>query len=123
MDGAGQGRSSPSSPSAAASACWSAGSSYGAEAFTLAGDRQRIDPARAGRDPAAPTSTAAWSRAPARAASGAEDARTAPPALLQKWFDPVDEGGWQAKTELMRMTRFEVGDLLRMPVRSAAATT
>jgi chemotaxis protein methyltransferase CheR len=56
-----------------------------------------------------------------RAGKGAfsvEDARTAPPALLKKWFDPVDEGGWQAKAELMRMTRFEVGDLLRMPVQA-----
>ena len=55
-----------------------------------------------------------------RARSGrfsADDARTAPPALLKKWFDPADEGGWQAKPELVRMTRFEVGDLLRMPVR------
>ena len=57
----------------------------------------------------------------ARARAGrfsAEDARTAPPALLKKWFDPADEGGWQAKPELMRMTRFEVGDLLRMPVQA-----
>jgi chemotaxis protein methyltransferase CheR len=96
--------------------CWSAGSSYGAEAFTLAAiaresvpnarveiqgtdlDRRMVDRARQGR-------------------FSAEDARTAPPALLKKWFDPVDEGGWQAKSELMRMTRFEVGDLLRMPVQ------
>jgi chemotaxis protein methyltransferase CheR len=33
---------------------------------------------------------------------------------------PADEGGWQAKPELMRMTRFEVGDLLRMPVRKGS---
>jgi chemotaxis protein methyltransferase CheR len=96
--------------------CWSAGSSYGAEAFTLAAvardsvpharveihgtdlDRRMVERARSGR-------------------FTAEDARTAPPALLKKWFDPVDEGGWQAKSELMRMTRFEVGDLLRMPVQ------
>ncbi len=96
--------------------CWSAGSSYGAEAFTLAAvardavprarveihgtdlDRRMVEKARIGR-------------------FTVEDARTAPPALLQKWFDAVDEGGWQAKTELVRMTRFEVGDLLRMPVQ------
>jgi chemotaxis protein methyltransferase CheR len=98
--------------------CWSAGSSYGAEAFTLAAiakdsipnarveiqgtdlDKRMVERARQGR-------------------FSAEDARTAPPALLKKWFDPVDEGGWQAKSELMRMTRFEVGDLLRMPVQAA----
>lgn len=97
--------------------CWSAGSSYGAEAFTLAAiakdsiplarveiqgtdlDRRMVERARTGR-------------------FTAEDARTAPPALLKKWFEPVDEGGWQAKAELMRMTRFEVGDLLRMPVQA-----
>jgi chemotaxis protein methyltransferase CheR len=97
--------------------CWSAGSSYGAEAFTLAAiaresipaahveiqgtdlDRRMVERARKGR-------------------FTAEDARTAPPALLKKWFDAVDEGGWQAKPELVRMTRFEVGDLLRMPVQA-----
>jgi chemotaxis protein methyltransferase CheR len=96
--------------------CWSAGSSYGAEAFTLAAvakdsvpgarveihgtdlDRRMVERARAGR-------------------FSVEDARTAPKALLQRWFVPADEGGWQAKPELMRMTRFDVGDLLRMPVR------
>jgi chemotaxis protein methyltransferase CheR len=95
--------------------CWSAGSSFGAEAFTLAAvahdaapdarleihgtdlDRRMVERARTGR-------------------FSAEDARTAPPALLKRWFDPVDEGGWQAKPELLRVTRFEVGDLLRMPV-------
>jgi chemotaxis protein methyltransferase CheR len=97
--------------------CWSAGSSYGAEAFTLAAvardsvprarveiqgtdlDRRMVERARTGR-------------------FTAEDARTAPAALLKKWFDPVDEGGWQAKSELVRMTRFETGDLLRMPVQA-----
>jgi chemotaxis protein methyltransferase CheR len=96
--------------------CWSAGSSYGAEAFTLAAvareavpharveihgtdlDRRMVERARTGR-------------------FTADDARTAPPALLKKWFVPVDEGGWQAKAELVRMTRFELGDLLRMPVQ------
>jgi chemotaxis protein methyltransferase CheR len=99
--------------------CWSAGSSYGAEAFTLAAiakdsvpsarveihgtdlDRRMVERARAGH-------------------FSVEDARTAPKALLQRWFVPADEGGWQAKPELMRMTRFDVGDLLRMPVRTAS---
>jgi len=98
--------------------CWSAGSSYGAEAFTLAAvakasipaarveiqgtdlDRRMVERARAGR-------------------FTVEDARTAPQTLLRRWFVPADEGGWQAKPELMRMTRFDVGDLLRMPVPRA----
>jgi chemotaxis protein methyltransferase CheR len=95
--------------------CWSAGSSYGAEAFTLAAvARNSIPHARVEI-----RGTDLDKRMVARARAGrfsAEDARTAPPALLKKWFDPVDEGGWQAKPELMRMTSFEVGDLLRMPV-------
>ena len=95
--------------------CWSAGSSYGAEAFTLAAiakesvptarveiqgtdlDRRMVERARAAR-------------------FSVEEARTAPQSLLRRWFLPADEGGWQAKPELMRMTRFDVGDLLRMPV-------
>jgi chemotaxis protein methyltransferase CheR len=99
--------------------CWSAGSSYGAEAYTLAAvakdaipnarveiqgtdlDRRMVDRARAGH-------------------FSVEDARTAPKALLQRWFVPADEGGWQAKPELMRMMRFDVGDLLRMPVRKGS---
>jgi chemotaxis protein methyltransferase CheR len=96
--------------------CWSAGSSYGAEAYTLAaiaadsigGTRVEIQGTDLDR------------RMVARAKAGTfsvEDARTAPKALLQRWFVPADEGGWQAKPELMRMTRFEVGDLLRMPIR------
>jgi chemotaxis protein methyltransferase CheR len=97
--------------------CWSAGSSYGAEAFTLAAiASDSIPTARVEIH-----GTDLDKRMVARARAGrfsAEDARTAPPALLKKWFDPVDEGGWQAKPELMRMTRFEVGDLLRMPVQA-----
>jgi len=98
--------------------CWSAGSSYGAEAFTLAAvARESVPHARVEIQ-----GTDLDRRMVKRARSGrfsADDARTAPPALLKKWFDPADEGGWQAKPELVRMTRFEVGDLLRMPVPAA----
>jgi chemotaxis protein methyltransferase CheR len=97
--------------------CWSAGSSYGAEAFTLAAvARESVPDARVEIQ-----GTDLDRRMVDRARKGhftAEDARTAPPGLLKKWFDPADEGGWQAKPELMRMTRFEVGDLLRMPVQA-----
>jgi chemotaxis protein methyltransferase CheR len=96
--------------------CWSAGSSYGAEAFTLAAvARQSVPTARVEI-----RGTDLDRRMVARARAGrfsAEDARTAPPAVLKRWFDAVDDGGWQAKPELMRMTRFDVGDLLRMPVQ------
>ena len=97
--------------------CWSAGSSYGAEAFTLAATAMdSIPQARVEIQ-----GTDLDRRMVERARKGhftSEDARTAPQALLKKWFVPVDDGGWQAKPELMRMTRFEVGDLLRMPVQA-----
>jgi chemotaxis protein methyltransferase CheR len=98
--------------------CWSAGSSYGAEAFTLAAvclnaapdahveihgtdlDRRMVERARKGR-------------------FSEEDARTAPPALLERWFEPLTDGGWRAATELLRMVRFAQGDLLRMPIPRA----
>jgi chemotaxis protein methyltransferase CheR len=94
---------------------WSAGSSYGAEAFTLAAvckesvpnvrveiqgtdlDRRMVDRARAG-------------------VFSAEDARTAPVKTLERWFDKTPDGGWQAKAPLRSMTKFDVGDLLRMAV-------
>jgi chemotaxis protein methyltransferase CheR len=98
--------------------CWSAGSSYGAEAFTLAAvARDAVPAARVEIQ-----GTDLDRRMVARARAGhftAEDARTAPAALLRRWFVPADEGGWQAKPELMRMTRFDVGDLLRMPIQPA----
>jgi chemotaxis protein methyltransferase CheR len=95
--------------------CWSAGSSYGAEAFTLAAVARNAVPAA----DVEIQGTDLDRRMIARARTGrfsAEDARSAPRALLKRWFEPVDEGGWQAKPELVRMTRFAVGDLLRMPV-------
>jgi chemotaxis protein methyltransferase CheR len=96
---------------------WSAGCSYGAEAYTLAalflttvpGCRPEIH------------GTDIDSRMIARARDGrfsAEDARSAPPDLLQRWFDR-DGDGWKAKRELAALMRFDQGDLLRMPFPAA----
>ena len=89
---------------------WSAGSSYGAEAYTLAAvalssvpkartsikgtdiDRRMVERARIG-------------------SFSVEDARSAPPKELSRWFDRRDDGV-HAKDELKRLVSFETGDLL-----------
>jgi chemotaxis protein methyltransferase CheR len=97
---------------------WSAGCSYGAEAYTLAAvAREAIPGTRVEIE-----GTDLDKRMVARAKAGlfsAEDARTAPGRTLERWFEKSPEGGWQAKRELISMTSFSVGDLLRMPVPKA----
>jgi chemotaxis protein methyltransferase CheR len=89
---------------------WSAGCSYGAEAYTLAAVcREAIPAARVEI-----TGTDLDHRMVTRARQGAftpEDARGAPQRSLDRFFP-----GGQATEELRRMVRFETGDLLRMPV-------
>lgn len=90
---------------------WSAGSSYGAEAYTLAAvcceaiptarveilgtdiDKRMVERARKGH-------------------FSLDDARDAPSDGMARWFEKKSDG-WQAKAELQRLVRFEVGDLLR----------
>ncbi|MFN8224905.1 MAG: protein-glutamate O-methyltransferase CheR [Gaiellales bacterium] len=98
---------------------WSAGCSYGAEAYTVAAtclatapsgtrvevsgtdiDKRMVDRARAG----------VFSR---------DDARTAPRAYLERWFEPAGDG-WKANSELRRAVRFETGDLLIDRIPTAA---
>jgi chemotaxis protein methyltransferase CheR len=96
---------------------WSAGCSYGAEAYTLAAvaaeAKVRIQV----------TGTDIDGRMVARAREGrlsAEDARSAPRAQLERWFEAAADGGWIARPELRAACRFEIGDLLRMDVRPAS---
>jgi chemotaxis protein methyltransferase CheR len=94
---------------------WSAGCSYGAEAYTIAAVCRTALPAASVEI----VGTDLDKRMVARAREGhftAEDARTSPPALLKRHFEPLPGGGWAACPELKRMMRFETGDLLRMPV-------
>jgi chemotaxis protein methyltransferase CheR len=97
---------------------WSAGCSYGAEAYTLAA---------VCRD-AAPTATARIlgtdldRRAIARACRGEftdDDVRDAPPAALRRFFER-DVRHWRPTAELRALVAFEVGDLLKLrPPRAA----
>jgi|HigsolmetaAR201D_1030396.scaffolds.fasta_scaffold21339_2 chemotaxis protein methyltransferase CheR len=97
---------------------WSAGCSYGAEAYTLAAIVRELDPdARADI-----LGTDIDARMIARARRGAftaDDARSAPPAMLERWFER-DGDEWVAGDALRSLVRFEVGDLLRMEPRREA---
>ncbi|HUO69145.1 MAG TPA: protein-glutamate O-methyltransferase CheR [Solirubrobacteraceae bacterium] len=91
---------------------WSAGCSYGAEAYTLAA----ICLAAVPRTNVRILGTDIDKRMVERAKAGEftdEDARSAPPADMKRWFERVDER-WRARPELRAITRFEVGDLLRI---------
>ena len=94
---------------------WSAGSSYGAEAYTLAAVCREAVP----RAAVSIVGTDLDRRVVARARTGefsAEDVRTAPTTLLHRHFEPLEGGAWRATRELRTMVRFEQGDLLRMPL-------
>lgn len=93
---------------------WSAGCSYGAEAFTLSAViRDRAPKARVSI-----TGTDVDRRIVERAETGRfteDDAREAPPAAITKWF--TREGGLLvAKPALRFGMKFELGDLLHMSV-------
>jgi chemotaxis protein methyltransferase CheR len=96
---------------------WSAGCSYGAEAYTVAALCKEFAP----RARTSIRGTDIDSRMIARAREGrfnTEDARSAPQSALERWFEP-DGRGWIAKAELRALTTFETGDLLRMSLSQA----
>jgi chemotaxis protein methyltransferase CheR len=103
---------------------WSAGCSYGAEAYTLAAlSRHVAHAAHAGGARIEITGTDVDKRIVERARQGvftAEDARDAPSALLQRFFEPAADGAWTARNEIRPLVRFEVADLLRIPPRREA---
>ncbi len=94
---------------------WSAGCSYGAEAYTLATLCQVALPGKR----VTIIGTDIDKRMIERARLGLfseDDARTAPEKLLRIGFDRV-EGGWRAKLNVRSATRFDQGDLLQMHLR------
>jgi chemotaxis protein methyltransferase CheR len=97
---------------------WSAGCSYGAEAYTLAAICTQVIPRASVRI----LGTDIDQRMVARAKLGEfsiADARTAPSAAMDRWFERTPEG-WRAKPALRSITAFEVGDLLKL--RPAASS-
>jgi chemotaxis protein methyltransferase CheR len=98
---------------------WSAGCSYGAEAFTLAAVAMSTVP----RTKVTITGVDIDERMVDRARTGIfsrGDARATPPGVMATWFTPLPDGSYEAKPELKAITRFEVGDLLRVRPRPAA---
>ena len=91
---------------------WSAGCSYGAEAYTLAALCRSTVPSALAEVHGTDIDGRMVERARAGVFSEA-DARSAPPAELKRWFDRTENGDWQARAELRMLTRFETGDLLR----------
>lgn len=93
---------------------WSAGCSYGAEAYTLSAEiRQTAPNARVSI-----TGTDVDRRIIERARTGRftdADARDAPPAMLDRWFSREDDI-LAAKPELRFGMTFEEGDLLHLSV-------
>jgi chemotaxis protein methyltransferase CheR len=91
---------------------WSAGCSYGAEAYTLAAICNQAIPGV----PVRILGTDIDQRMVARAKTGqftAEDARSAPAGAMERWFEKTATG-WRAKPALRSLTQFEVGDLLKL---------
>lgn len=94
---------------------WSAGASYGAEAYTLATLCHHVAP----RAKTLIQGTDIDKRMVAKARLGEftdEDARSAPSHHLQAGFERTD-GGWRAKLAIRALTRFDVGDLLKVSPR------
>jgi chemotaxis protein methyltransferase CheR len=91
---------------------WSAGSSYGAEAYTLAATCAEVLP----RARIEIVGTDIDRRMVERARAGVfsiDDARDAPRAQRKRWFTEVD-GRLHADPKLRTLCRFETGDLLTM---------
>jgi chemotaxis protein methyltransferase CheR len=91
---------------------WSAGSSYGAEAYTLAAVCRQAIPTTNVRIVGTDIDRRVVARAK-EAKFSREDARGVDERLMSRFFVACDEG-WQAKPALRAMVRFEVADLLRL---------
>ncbi|HUA47927.1 MAG TPA: protein-glutamate O-methyltransferase CheR [Solirubrobacteraceae bacterium] len=91
---------------------WSAGCSYGAEAYTLAAVCRDAIPTASVRILGTDIDQRMVARAKVGEFSNA-DARSAPQAAMERWFERTPDG-WRAKPMLRSMTTFELGDLLKL---------
>jgi chemotaxis protein methyltransferase CheR len=91
---------------------WSAGCSYGAEPYTLAAVCRDAIPAASVRILGTDIDQRMIARAKIGDFSDA-DARSAPPAAMERWFERASDG-WRPKQVLRSMVTFEVGDLLKL---------
>ena len=98
---------------------WSAGCSYGAEAHTLAAVARDAVPHAQVRIRGTDIDARMVERARAGWFSDA-DARSAPRAPLERWFELQVDGSWQARDAIRQMCSFDTGDLLRMRVAKAS---
>jgi chemotaxis protein methyltransferase CheR len=97
---------------------WSAGCSYGAEAYTLAAVCRTAAPTTATRILGTDIDRRMIDRAQ-RAEFTAEDVRNAPAIALERFFQ-ADGELWRPTAELRALVSFEVGDLLRLRPPAAA---
>jgi chemotaxis protein methyltransferase CheR len=96
---------------------WSAGCSYGAEAYTLAALCRELAPQARVEVRGSDIDRRMVARAREGRFSDA-DARSAPPQALARWFEREPEG-WRARPQLRMLTRFDAGDLLNDPIPAA----
>lgn len=90
---------------------WSAGCSFGAEAFSLAATVRATAP-DARLDIRASDIDRRILAAAGRGEFTADDARTAPPQMLERYFERNAAGGWTAGRDLLRAVSFHREDLL-----------
>jgi chemotaxis protein methyltransferase CheR len=91
---------------------WSAGCSYGAEAYTLAAVCAATIPRASVRITGTDIDQRMVARAKLAEFSDA-DARTVPGGTMERWFERIPNG-WRAKPVLRSRTGFEAGDLLKL---------
>jgi chemotaxis protein methyltransferase CheR len=97
---------------------WSAGCSYGAEAFTLAALCDKVIPTSRVKIMGTDIDRRMIERAKAGVFSF-DDARGVRDDEMERGFERVPDG-WRAREELRRMTDFQLGDLLRLQTRAAS---